>query len=285
MMRKLRNNKAGFTLAEILLAVAILVILLAIAIPSVISLQKSLRQKELDSKAETIYQAAQNKMTKLKASGNTEIYAYQTGETNCVRISAAESDESDTSTPDDEKIKKGDLCYITSEDLETTGSAASVIMTEDTLEAELLNAHWVIEYNPKNAVVYGVFYSESRGNCAEEYASDDGERYDIGMRNRDLRLEDGARVGYYGGGSSGSGTVTNIQPKVEITNDEKLTAEFSCTLPAGISTYPVFKIEFSDTEGNTYTKYYAYWACDEDYQEKIRKEAGSNDLDISPDSM
>ena len=284
--RKNKKNTAGFTLAELLIAVAILVILLGLGIPALLKLQKELRQKELDSKAETIYQAVQNKMTKLRTAGTTAIYTYDGG-SNCVYISAAESDDSDTSIPEDERIKAGDLCYITSDQLEVAGSAPAAIMTEDTVDAELRDAHWVIEYNPDNAVVYGVFYSESLANCAEEYRADDGEKYDFSMRYRDDRLEDGARVGYYGGGSSGSGRVTNMQPKVEITNEEKLVADFSCTLPTGISTYPVFKIELSDTEGHTYTKYYGYWACDADYSEKIRQAAAADgaDLDMSANSM
>lgn len=63
--RKVKRGKQGFTLSEMLVAVAILVVLLSLAIIPITRLQRNLRQTELDSKAETIYMAAQNRLTQL----------------------------------------------------------------------------------------------------------------------------------------------------------------------------------------------------------------------------
>ena len=70
--RKVKRGKQGFTLSEMLVAVAILVVLLSLAIIPITRLQRNLRQTELDSKAETIYMAAQNRLTQLQASGRGE---------------------------------------------------------------------------------------------------------------------------------------------------------------------------------------------------------------------
>ena len=59
--RKLQRNRRGFTLTEVLLALAILIILLALAMIPISRHQRNIRQTELDSKAETIYLAAQNR--------------------------------------------------------------------------------------------------------------------------------------------------------------------------------------------------------------------------------
>ena len=67
--RKLQRNRRGFTLTEVLLALAILIILLALAMIPISRHQRSIRQSELDSKAETIYLAAQNRLSQLQASG------------------------------------------------------------------------------------------------------------------------------------------------------------------------------------------------------------------------
>ena len=56
---KMKKN-SGFSLGELLITVAILVVLMAVALPAVLQTQKNLRQKELDAKAEIIYVAAQN---------------------------------------------------------------------------------------------------------------------------------------------------------------------------------------------------------------------------------
>ena len=61
--RKLQRNRRGFTLTEVLLALAILIILLALAMIPISRHQRSIRQSELDSKAETIYLAAQNRLS------------------------------------------------------------------------------------------------------------------------------------------------------------------------------------------------------------------------------
>ena len=136
-------------------------------------------------------------------------------------------------------------------------SAASAVMNRDTVDEALLNNRWVVEYNPSSAIIYAVFYSEDRVNCAEGY-KDEFSKYDL-LRGKEARLSDGANVGYYGGGSAAaSSTVTTMTPKITIINKEKLAANISCVLPTSISDYPVFKVDLKDGKGTTYTKYYAY---------------------------
>ena len=74
--RKSRENRrtAGFTMTEILLVVAILAVLFGVTAVGLVQMQKELRQKELDSKAETIYMVAQNRLTELAASGRSDLY-------------------------------------------------------------------------------------------------------------------------------------------------------------------------------------------------------------------
>ena len=48
------KKKKGYTLAEVLATVAILLILMAIAVPAIYSIRKNLRQKALDNKLSCI---------------------------------------------------------------------------------------------------------------------------------------------------------------------------------------------------------------------------------------
>ena len=52
--RKPQRNRRGFTLTEVLLALAILIILLALVMIPVSRHQRNIRQSELDSEAETL---------------------------------------------------------------------------------------------------------------------------------------------------------------------------------------------------------------------------------------
>ena len=267
---RMRKN-SGFSLGELLATVAILVILMAAAMPAVVSIQKNLRQKELDAKAEIIYVAAQNAISKLKAGGNTEVY--QAGADGVWRLAETPSD----ADSEKDNINDGDIYYFTSVDI---GPAVSAIMNSDTVDEALLNNHWVVEYNPSSAIIYAVFYSEDRVDCAGEYKAEYG-KYDL-LRPKEARLADGANVGYYGGGSAAaSSTVTTMTPTLTITNTEKLAANISCVLPTSISDYPVFKVDLKDSKGNTYTKYYAYADCSLTYKQQIENAAGSDEIDYT----
>ena len=66
-LKNRRKGKAGFTMSELLIVVAIVIVLFAVAVLSLVTIQKNLRQKEFDSKAEILYVAAQNRMSELRA--------------------------------------------------------------------------------------------------------------------------------------------------------------------------------------------------------------------------
>lgn len=70
MQKKLsKQNNSGFTLSEVLIAVAILIVLMGLAMIPITRHQRDLRQTELDAKAEIVYHAAQNKLSELLANG------------------------------------------------------------------------------------------------------------------------------------------------------------------------------------------------------------------------
>lgn len=138
------KKKKGYTLAEVLATVAILLILMAIAVPAIFAIRKNLRQKALDNKAELIYTAVQNNLVKLQNNGNSSLYA------------AGETEGKVNVTPSDADGEKN-LYYVTSNT--KTEKAASIILTSDNVDEELYNHYWVIEYNPDSASVYAVFYS------------------------------------------------------------------------------------------------------------------------------
>ena len=83
-LKNRRKGKAGFTMSELLIVVAIVIVLFAVAVLSLVTIQKNLRQKELDSKAEILYVAAQNRMSELRAGGYESLYQYDENKDNGV---------------------------------------------------------------------------------------------------------------------------------------------------------------------------------------------------------
>lgn len=251
-LKNRRKRKAGFTMSELLIVVAIVIVLFAVAVLSLVTIQKNLRQKELDSKAEILYVAVQNRMSELRAGGYESLYQYDENKDNGVAkvglipLDAPEEDEEDA-------ITKDTLCYVVSANRVEVGKAAASVLPESSVDAELWNNHWVIEYDPESGSVYGAFYSE------EEITSGDVSTmlptYLNRMRVRQTRLHNGAKIGYYGGARVISGTTDTLKPDISIDNREKLTATFYCNNPYADEL--TFNIKVSDGQ-NEYVKVVKY---------------------------
>lgn len=225
------KKKKGYTLAEVLATVAILLILMAIAVPAIFSIRKNLRQKALDNKAELIYTAVQNNLVKLQSNGNSSLYD---GEKTAKAMERTPSDAT----------KEQKLYYALSSEKADTKRAASVLVTTDTVDGELYNNYWVVEYNPESASVYAVFYSES-----DRIKPYDPNVYDS-FRYKDNRLSDGARIGYYGGDALDGSNTAVLAPKITVTNEEKLVATITC-MRQGQDNKPLsFDVVLTDDKGN-----------------------------------
>ena len=264
-MQKKGRRIAGFTMAEVLIVVAILGILAAIAAPAAATIQRNMRQTELDSKAEIIYTAAQNRISKMKAGGSDDILQYKSAsDSNLVDIVPLNDDgnpypwdydETSETAPDTDTLE---FCYFTSDNLSSKGSAATAVMITGLIEEELVGNHWVVEYNPKAGTVYSVFYSEVMEIDSLYYDStdEDGNRYCNHYRMKSYRLSKDAQIGYYSGGTTSSSKVTTIEPTITVTNAEKLTCDITCTVPNTLSDNLVFFVTLTDNEGHSYSKYY-----------------------------
>ena len=251
-LKNRRKGKAGFTMSELLIVVAIVIVLFAVAVLSLVTIQKNLRQKELDSKAEILYVAAQNRMSELRAGGYESLYQYDENKDNGVAkvglipLDAPEEDAEDA-------ITKDTLCYVVSADRVAVGKAAASVLPESSVDAELWNNHWVIEYDPESGSVYGAFYSEEEITSGD--ASTTLSTYLNRMRVRQTRLHNGAKIGYYGGARVISGTTDTLKPDISIDNREKLTATFYCNNPYADEL--TFNIKVSDGQ-NEYVKVVKY---------------------------
>ena len=235
--RKSRENRrtAGFTMTEILLVVAILAVLFGVTAVGLVQMQKELRQKELDSKAETIYMVAQNRLTELAASGRSDLYDPK----------KHDDIQSLVITPiDSESNRDGALYYVSAALLGAENSAAQALMPTSRIDKALRDANWVIEFDPASGSVYAVFYSESSMNYQPEAFNS--------LRIKKMRLKAGAAVGYYGGDAVVTLDTATLEPEIRVLNEECLHAILSCYAPDGGEL--TFEITVSDTFGNSVTK-------------------------------
>lgn len=230
-----RNNMRGFSLMEMLVTVLILVILFALAMIPISKIQKNLRQTELDSRAEMIFSAVQNRMTRLQAAGQDSYYQ-PTG-----MVGAAELMNMIPKDAEKDKYKKTTLAYVTSADKNNKDSAASWIYPETEAEADLWNGNWVVEFDPSSGSVYAVFFSREDMKYTPDGFND--------LRYRDKRLENGAKVGYYGGDSVGAAATESLDLTVDVINKDQLLVVASCKVSArnNLQFYAVIKDESDNT--------------------------------------
>lgn len=231
-----RNNMRGFSLMEMLVTVLILVILFALAMIPISKIQKNLRQTELDSRAEMIFSAVQNRMTRLQAAGQDSYYQ-PTNEVGTAKLM--------NMIPKDavpENYKPTTLAYVTSADKNDKDSAASWIYPETEAEADLWDGSWVVEFDPSSGSVYAVFFSREDMKYTPESFND--------LRYRDKRLENGAKIGYYGGDSVGAAATESLDLTVDVINKDQLLVVASCKVSNKKNDLK-FYASIKDESGNT----------------------------------
>ncbi|MCR5097737.1 MAG: type II secretion system GspH family protein, partial [Lachnospiraceae bacterium] len=236
------KRKAGFSMVEVMAVVAILGILAALATPNLVNMKRSLDQKELDAKAETIYLAVQNEISKLRASGNEDIYfpTALEGVPTATKLTYYPLDM-DPGNQKDLYFFNRNYSYLTQH-----------LMEPGVVDASLTSNHWVIEYEPSGGYVYSVYYSEKKDDLEDDYR-ENPEAYDEYRKDSKTRIKNGALIGYYGGDViSASTSTTKLVPTISVNNGEILSADIQCTAPTGINDVE-FLITLSDTQGHRYS--------------------------------
>ena len=229
-----RHNDRGFTLSEVLLTVAILVVLFALAAVPVSKMRRELRQTELDSKAEILFQTAQNRMTQLLAAGMEEKYK-SGGDVKRFTYIPLDAEEDKY---DETDIGRLPLWYVTDAEKDNASAAAYYILPREQTDAELREDHWLVEYNADSGSVYAVFYSE------EALGVHTG--LDV-LRYRSQRMKT-AKVGYYGGDAAAVNDTGVLAPRAEILNGEMLEVRITCKAPNDRPLH--FFITIRDDKGN-----------------------------------
>lgn len=241
--RKYETANSGFTMVELLTVIAILLLVGLIAVFSLSKLRRSLRQHELDARAEIIYVAAQNRMAELRAAGCEGLYSKGLSDgDNGVYAMAFDG------THMDESARNVEFCYLYVNDASDKRTGAPAALLPDTaVDKDLWNGCWCIEYAPSTGSIYAVFYSES---SLPSHTDLNGNYRNFNYRART------AAVGYYGGDIAQTQDISKFNPSISIENTEKLTVTFYSNNPSDdTSAHPLtFSITISDQFGGSYTR-------------------------------
>lgn len=241
--RKYETANSGFTMVELLTVIAILLLVGLIAVFSLSKLRRSLRQHELDARAEIIYVAAQNRMAELRAAGCEGLYSKGLSDGDNGVYAMAFDD-----THMDESSRDVEFCYLYVNDASDKRTGAPAALLPDTaVDKDLWNGCWCIEYAPSTGSIYAVFYSESPLPSHTDLNGN--------YRNFNYRVRT-ASVGYYGGDIAQTQDISKFNPSISIENAEKLTVTFYSNNPSDdTSAHPLtFTITISDQFGGSYTR-------------------------------
>ena len=234
---KNRLNKKGFTLAEVLVTVAIIIILAGVTFVSVAQYQKNLRLMEMDGTAKEIFIAAQNHLSVAKASGDLDRLAEGTS------MSGIGTQLDSNSVSDYAGNAGGEYYYVIhnvtsgTENCTPSGSDAilEMMLPFGALdETVATSGNYAIVYELKSASVVAVLYSgagnASFGNAAVINFSDEDvpkikDIYNDKSARKSYKKGDvTAIVGCYTGtaGSAAIPTETLEAPTLEVKNENKL---------------------------------------------------------------
>lgn len=199
------SRKKGFTMTELLVVIGIIAIVCAIAIPAIISMNKSLKFKQANEYAESIFMAAQANLTEMRSDG--QLINLLTDD------NGAEQIPSNVDFPEDHVAN---YRYATSEDL-----VYDVLVPKMSVDSEVRDGNVLIEYNPFTGNVYAVFYKDGGETLSYSNVSRDEDA------RRDLLL------GYYCGSALSTEPLTPEETEAEINfdNGEEGIVEVSIPIP------------------------------------------------------
>lgn len=234
---KKRLNRKGFTLAEVLVTVAIILILAGVTFVSVAQYQKNLRLMEMDGTAKEIFIAAQNHLSVAKASGDLDRLAGQANNSAIGRKLDSTSVSAYASNTSGEYYS---VIHNVTSGTESCTPAGSDQILEMMLpfgaldETVATSGNYAIVYELKSASVVAVLYSgagnASFGNAAViNFSDEDVSKIKDIYNNKSARKsykkgDVTAIVGCYTGtaGSAAIPTETLEAPTLEVKNENKL---------------------------------------------------------------
>ena len=204
-----REENGGFTLVELVVVMAVMVLLAALSAGAVFSYQTLSVYKRNNEYARTVFQSAQASLSHIRASGLAEdlkkrVENLYTGEYSGIW---------DGSTPEEESrcervyclnytgkrfIRSGRISLSDDGSNEETSELLYEILEPYIADEAVFQGSFCVELDPENSIVRGVFYSDRRKLT---YGESSGEILGLGAtgsRRNDTEYRKRYALGYYG---------------------------------------------------------------------------------------
>ena len=144
------NGKKGFTLVEVIVAMVILAILLAIAVPTAMRYMRLAEFRKNESNAKTAYLAAESMLTWYRASGSWEEFQREVKDNGTLNTTFEAGDE-----------REGRIYAVTlhnSASAKDDGWLVERLLADSALDGNTLEAAIAIEIDIETGQVYSAFY-------------------------------------------------------------------------------------------------------------------------------
>lgn len=211
-MHIMRNKNSGFTLVELLVSFALLLILTSISVVGVFAYQDFADFKRQNEYSQTLFIAAQNRLTAYDARGESDKMMGIPGTLLRLNMIVTPSGKSASETDNGMSAKKGPVYYLTGnkeayekylagEYRDRTDEASLCYQTLYDIfdgylaDKSILRAAISLEYNPEEGIVYSVLYSDKNNRFVYTGTNGDG-MVNICDRREGYRSE--YMIGYYG---------------------------------------------------------------------------------------
>ena len=236
------NDRNGFTLAELLLVVGIIVILTGISFIAATYYSRILKLNEMDNTAKQIFIAAQNHLTSVEATGELDRYAQSAGESSNdetglgVLMNYEPSDAKDTNIGEWPAAGENTEFYYIRHDknCDIDDSVLAYALPKGAVD-DYVNTEgkYIIEYDVKTASVYAVFYTEDKNTLDAATVQElngnpsgrggDSDAKDV--RKNHQGPTGSEIVGYYGGAMAVEWRAQNTQLSLNVQNGNKQLVE------------------------------------------------------------
>lgn len=233
-LRRLKADKKGYTLIEMITVLVIIGIVASIALGGLIMYQRHAAYKKNNEYAQTLFSATQASLSHAKVSGQLEE----------LREELKDSRYEDNRLEQKMIVHGADitkrtadgglyfLCYKKGEKLAKEDKAEKILY--DMLEGyvydgTILNAAFCVEFDAVDGTVLGVLYSDRAKELTYEEPTS-SERGTVNICDRAEKARKEVLLGYYGVEKLSARAPENTKAvfdKVELVNDETLRAEWS----------------------------------------------------------
>lgn len=232
MIKCRHKQSAGFTMAELLIVIAIIGILAGVSFIAVQTHQKSMTQLQYDAIAKEIFVAAQNHLTLAKSENYQDTDAQIHGRGTAAADVSADADKqgADGSTT----VYNKDIFYFYSED-SRTNSILDQMLPFGSVEL-ITGGKYIIRYQPNAARVLDVFYWTDGSNKYDANISiNDSNKAALykslvdSYRDEAHKSYSSGLLGWFGGEQAvETGAYLNA-PAVEVINEERLLVKVTDT--------------------------------------------------------